>query len=165
MSHGDQVSELADGFHAVASSDTCPYAASANEEKKIYTLQFHPEVRHSVYGNDILKNFVFEICEAQANWSMHDFIDVQVEKIRAQVKDDKVLLALSGGVDSSVVAALLHKAIGDQLYCMFIDHGLLRKGEAESVVEMFGKNMKINLTKIDAKERFLSKLAGVSDPQ
>ena len=165
MSHGDQVSELADGFHAVASSDTCPYAASANEEKKIYTLQFHPEVRHSVYGNDILKNFVFEICEAQANWSMHDFIDVQVEKIRAQVKDDKVLLALSGGVDSSVVAALLHKAIGDQLYCMFIDHGLLRKGEAESVVEMFGKNMKINLTKIDAKERFLSKLAGVSDPE
>lgn len=165
MSHGDQVSELADGFHAVASSDTCPYAASANEGKKIYTLQFHPEVRHSVYGNDILKNFVFEICEAQANWSMHDFIDVQVEKIRAQVKDDKVLLALSGGVDSSVVAALLHKAIGDQLYCMFIDHGLLRKGEAESVVEMFGKNMKINLTKIDAKERFLSKLAGVSDPE
>ena len=94
MSHGDQVSELADGFHAVASSDTCPYAASANEEKKIYTLQFHPEVRHSVYGNDILKNFVFEICEAQANWSMHDFIDVQVEKIRAQVKDDKVLLEM-----------------------------------------------------------------------
>ena len=104
MSHGDQVSKLAEGFHAVASSDTCAFAASANDEKKIYTLQFHPEVRHSVYGNDILKNFVFEICQAEANWSMHDFIDTQVEKIRAQVKDDKVLLALSGGVDSSVVA-------------------------------------------------------------
>ena len=106
MSHGDQVSELAPGFHAVASSDTCPFAASANDEKKIYTLQFHPEVRHSVYGNDILRNFVFEVCHAKDDWSMHDFIEVQVEKIREKVKDDKVLLALSGGVDSSVVAAI-----------------------------------------------------------
>ena len=165
MSHGDQVSKLAEGFHAVASSDTCAFAASANDEKKIYTLQFHPEVRHSEYGNEILKNFVFEVCKANNDWSMHSFIDMEIEKIRKTVGTDKVLLGLSGGVDSSVVAALLHKAIGDQLICMFIDHGLLRKGEAESVMETFGREMNINLVKIDAKERFLSKLAGVSDPE
>ena len=139
MSHGDQVSQLADGFKVIASSSTCPFAASANDEKKIYTLQFHPEVRNSEYGLQILKNFVFEVCKADANWSMQNFIDDQITKIRETVGNEKVLLALSGGVDSSVVAALLHKAIGDNLYCMFIDHGLLRKGEAESVVEMFGK--------------------------
>ena len=165
MSHGDQVSKLADGFKKIASSNTCPFAASANDEAKIYTLQFHPEVRNSEYGLDILRNFVFEICEANANWSMKNFIDQQVEKIREQVKDDKVLLALSGGVDSSVVAALLHKAIGDNLYCMFIDHGLLRKGEAESVMETFKENMNLNLTKIDASDRFLTALKGVSDPE
>lgn len=165
MSHGDQVSQLADGFKVIASSSTCPFAASANDEKKIYTLQFHPEVRNSEYGLQILKNFVFEVCKADANWSMQNFIDDQIAKIRETVGNEKVLLALSGGVDSSVVAALLHKAIGDNLYCMFIDHGLLRKGEAESVVEMFGKNMNVNLTKIDAKDRFLSKLKGVSEPE
>lgn len=165
MSHGLQVTDLADGFLGAASSDTCNYAASGNEEKKIYTLQFHPEVRHSEYGNDILRNFVFKIAEANPNWSMHDFIDVQKEAIREKVGDDKVLLGLSGGVDSSVVAALLHEAIGDQLIAMFIDHGLLRKGEAESVMETFGKNMNINLVKIDAKDRFLSKLEGVTDPE
>ncbi len=165
MSHGDQVSTLAPGFKSVASSATCPFAASANDEKKIYTLQFHPEVRNSEYGLDILRNFVFEICKADANWSMKNFIDQQVEEIRNQVKDDKVLLALSGGVDSSVVAALLHKAIGKNLYCMFIDHGLLRKGEAESVMETFAKNMNLNLTKIDASARFLGALKGVSDPE
>ncbi|OCN05448.1 glutamine-hydrolyzing GMP synthase [Erysipelotrichaceae bacterium MTC7] len=165
MSHGDQVSELANGFVTDASSTTCTFAATSNDAKKIYTLQFHPEVRHSEYGNDILKNFVFEVCQAKADWSMHNFVDAEIAKIREQVGTDKVLLALSGGVDSSVVAALLHKAIGDQLYCMFIDHGLLRKGEAEGVMEMFGKEMNINLTKVDAKERFLSKLAGVSDPE
>ncbi len=165
MSHGDQVSTLAPGFKSVASSATCPFAASANDEKKIYTLQFHPEVRNSEYGLDILRNFVFEICKADANWSMKNFIDQQVEEIRNQVKGDKVLLALSGGVDSSVVAALLHKAIGKNLYCMFIDHGLLRKGEAESVMETFAKNMNLNLTKIDASARFLGALKGVSDPE
>lgn len=131
----------------------------------MYCLQFHPEVRHSEYGNDILKNFVFKICQAEANWSMKNFIEVEKEKIREQVGDDKVLLGLSGGVDSSVVAALLHEAIGDQLICMFIDHGLLRKGEGESVMETFGKNMNVNLVKIDAKDRFLKKLEGVSDPE
>lgn len=165
MSHGDQVDQLAEGFVRDASSDTCPYAATSNADKKIYTLQFHPEVRHSEFGNDILRNFVFEVCHAQNNWSMSSFIDMQIEKIREQVKDDKVLLALSGGVDSSVVAALLHKAIGDQLYCMFIDHGLLRKGEAEGVMDLFGREMNLNLVKIDAKDRFLSKLEGVSDPE
>ena len=122
-------------------------------------------MRHSEYGNEILKNFVFEVCKAKNDWSMHSFIDMEIEKIRKTVGSDKVLLGLSGGVDSSVVAALLHKAIGDQLICMFIDHGLLRKGEAESVMETFGREMNINLVKIDAKERFLSKLAGVSDPE
>lgn len=131
----------------------------------MYCLQFHPEVRHSEYGNDILKNFVFKICHAEANWSMKNFIEVQKEKIRQQVGSDKVLLGLSGGVDSSVVAALLHEAIGDQLICMFIDHGLLRKGEGDSVMETFGKNMNVNLVRIDAKDRFLKKLEGVSDPE
>ena len=165
MSHGDQVDTLADGFVKDAYSDTCTFAATSNIEKNIYTLQFHPEVRHSEYGNEILKNFVFEVCKAKNDWSMHSFIDMEIEKIRKTVGTDKVLLGLSGGVDSSVVAALLHKAIGDQLICMFIDHGLLRKGEAESVMETFGREMNINLVKIDAKERFLSKLAGVSDPE
>ncbi len=165
MSHGDQVETLAPGFECDASSATCPYAATSNKEKNIYTVQFHPEVRHSDYGNAILKNFVFEVCKAENNWNMDSFIEQQVKEIREKVGNEKVLLALSGGVDSSVVAALLHKAIGDQLYCMFIDHGLLRKGEAESVMEMFGNNMKINLTKVDASDVFLSKLAGVSDPE
>ena len=165
MSHGDQVDQLADGFVKDAYSDTCTYAATSNDEKKIYTLQFHPEVRHTDYGNDILRNFVFEVCHAENNWSMHNFIDMQIEKIKETVGNDKVLLGLSGGVDSSVVAALLHKAIGDQLICMFIDHGLLRKGEGESVMETFGREMNINLVKIDAKDRFLSKLAGVTDPE
>ena len=158
MSHGDQVSTLAEGFHSVASSDTCPFAASANDEKKIYTLQFHPEVRNSEYGLDMLRNFVFNIAKAENNWTMKDFVNQQVEEIRAQVGDDKVLLALSGGVDSSVVAALLDKAIGKNLYCMFIDHGLLRKGEAEGVMETFTRNMSLNLIKIDARERFLNSL-------
>lgn len=165
MSHGDQVASLASGFQKDAASESCMFAATSDVVRNIYTLQFHPEVRHSEYGNAILKNFVFEICKAKNNWSMHDFIEVEVEKIRKQVGKDKVLLALSGGVDSSVVAALLHKAIGDQLYCMFIDHGLLRKGEAEGVMEMFGKEMNIHLTKVDASERFLNKLKGVSDPE
>ena len=165
MSHGDQVSHLAPGFVKDASSSTCEFASASCKEKKIYNVQFHPEVRNSEYGLDMLRNFVFEICECTKSWSMENFIDMQIQKIRDTVKDDKVLLALSGGVDSSVVAALMHKAIGDQLYCMFIDHGLLRKGEAESVMQMFGQEMDINLTKIDAKQRFMSKLKGVSDPE
>lgn len=165
MSHGINVTALAPGFETVAESDSCPFAAAANVDRSMYCLQFHPEVRHSEYGNDILRNFVFRICQAEANWSMKNFIEMEKEKIREQVGSDKVLLGLSGGVDSSVVAALLHEAIGDQLICMFIDHGLLRKGEGESVMETFGRNMNVNLVKIDAKDRFLKKLEGVSDPE
>lgn len=165
MSHGDQVSTLAEGFKPLAGSATCPYAATADEERKIYTLQFHPEVRHSVYGLDILRNFVFKVCEAKADWTMKDYIETQIKEIREKVGDDKVLLGLSGGVDSSVVAALLNKAIGKNLYCMFIDHGLLRKGEAESVMDTFSRNMDLNLIKIDASERFMEKLKGLSDPE
>lgn len=165
MSHGDQVSVLAEGFKMDAFSETCPFASTSCPDKNIYTLQFHPEVRNSEFGNEILKNFVFEVCHAHNDWSMKSFIDMEVKKIREQVGKDKVLLGLSGGVDSSVVAALLHKAIGDQLICMFIDHGLLRKGEAESVMDVFGRNMKLNLIKVDASAKFLSKLKGVSDPE
>lgn len=165
MSHGDQVSKLAEGFRGIASSSTCPYAASEDPERKIYTMQFHPEVCNSEHGLEMLKNFVFKICKAEANWTMKDFIETNVAKIRETVGDDKVLLALSGGVDSSVVAALLHKAIGKNLYCMFIDHGLLRKGESESVMETFDRNMKLNITRVDASERFLARLQGVSEPE
>ena len=165
MSHGYHVTQLPEGFVVDASSASCLHAAASHPEKNIHLVQFHPEVQHSVHGNDILKNFVFEICGAEANWTMSNFIDDQVEKIRTQVGGDNVLCALSGGVDSSVVAALLHRAIGDQLTCMFVDHGLLRKGEAESVVETFQNGFHMNFIKIDAQERFLGKLKGISDPE
>lgn len=165
MSHGDLVTETPDGFTTIATSASCPIAAMANAERKFYAVQFHPEVRHSVYGNDILRQFVFDVCGAKGDWSMDSFIDMQIEKIREQVGDKKVLCALSGGVDSSVVAVLIHKAIGDQLTCMFVDHNLLRKGEAESVMQTFEGKFGINMIKIDARKRFMDKLAGVSDPE
>ncbi|HWO77097.1 MAG TPA: glutamine-hydrolyzing GMP synthase [Bacillus sp. (in: firmicutes)] len=165
MSHGDLVVETPDGFRVDGTNPSCPIAAMSNPEKAIYAVQFHPEVRHSEYGNDLLKNFVFEICQCKEEWSMENFIDLEVERIRELVGDKKVLCALSGGVDSSVVAALVHKAIGDQLTCMFVDHGLLRKGEAEGVMKTFSEGFNMNVVKIDAKDRFLSKLAGVSDPE
>lgn len=165
MSHGDQVVSIPSGFQIDAKSSTCPYASVSNTEKQFYAVQFHPEVRNSVYGNDILKKFVFDICDSNDNWNMGNYIEEQVIKIREQVGTDKVLCALSGGVDSSVVAALLHKAIGPQLTCMFVDHGLLRKGEADSVMETFKGKFHMNLIKIDAQERFLSKLKGVTDPE
>ena len=124
----------------------------------LYAVQFHPEVRHSVYGNELLKNFVFNVCECKGDWSMENFIEVEMAKIREQVGDKKVLCALSGGVDSSVVAVLIHKAIGDQLTCIFVDHGLLRKGEAESVMKTFAEGFHMNVIKVDARERFMSKL-------
>jgi len=165
MSHGDLVSAIPEGFKVDATSPSCPYAAISNSDRQIYGVQFHPEVRHSEYGNDLLKNFVFEICGCSESWSMENFIEMEIEKIRETVGDKKVLCALSGGVDSSVVAVLIHKAIGDQLTCMFVDHGLLRKGEAESVMKTFSEGFNMNVVKIDARERFLSKLEGVSDPE
>ena len=165
MSHGYHVTDLPAGFTVDASSDSCHIAAASNANEDVYLLQYHPEVLHSEFGKEVLNNFVFAICNATANWTMANFVDVQIEKIRTQVGNGHVLCALSGGVDSSVVAALIHKAIGDQLTCMFVDHGLLRKGEAESVVATFDGQFGMNFIKIDAKDRFLGKLAGVSDPE
>lgn len=165
MSHGDLVSAIPEGFKVDATSPSCPFAAISHDERRIYGVQFHPEVRHSEYGNDLLKNFVFDICGCSESWTMENFIEMEMEKIRETVGDKKVLCALSGGVDSSVVAVLIHKAIGDQLTCMFVDHGLLRKNEAESVMKTFSEGFNMNVIKIDAKDRFLNKLKGVKDPE
>ncbi|MFA9414515.1 MULTISPECIES: glutamine-hydrolyzing GMP synthase [unclassified Streptococcus] len=165
MSHGDAVTEIPDGFVRTAVSADCPYAAIENDDIKVYGIQFHPEVRHSVYGNDILKNFAVTICGARQDWSMDNFIDMAIENIRATVGNKKVLLGLSGGVDSSVVGVLLQRAIGDQLTCIFVDHGLLRKGEADQVMDMLGGKFGLKIIKADAAKRFLDKLAGISDPE
>ncbi|GIN63900.1 GMP synthase [glutamine-hydrolyzing] [Robertmurraya siralis] len=165
MSHGDLVVEAPAGFTVDATSPSCPISAMSDESRNLYAVQFHPEVRHSQYGNELLRNFVFNVCKCQGNWSMENFIEIEMEKIRQTVGDKKVLCALSGGVDSSVVAVLIHKAIGDQLTCIFVDHGLLRKGEADSVMKTFADGFNMNVIKVDAKERFLSKLQGVSDPE
>ena len=165
MSHGDLVIKTPKGFSIDAVNPSCPIAAISNEENRMYGVQFHPEVGHSVHGQSILENFVLKICGCKADWSMENFIEVETEHIRQVVGQKKVICALSGGVDSSVVAALIHKAIGDQLTCIFVDHGLLRKGEAESVMETFANRFHMNVIKVDAQERFLSKLAGVTDPE
>ncbi|MDV2581007.1 glutamine-hydrolyzing GMP synthase [Alkalibacillus haloalkaliphilus] len=165
MSHGDLVTEAPNGFVVNATNPSCPIASFSHETKHLYGVQFHPEVKHSEHGNDLLKNFVFNACKCDGEWTMENFIDMQLEKIREEVKDRKVLCALSGGVDSSVVAVLLHEAIGDQLTCIFVDHGLLRKNEADDVMKMFEEGFNINVIKVDAKDRFLSKLSGVSDPE
>lgn len=165
MSHSDKVVELPEGFRIDASTEHAPIAAISHPEKRFFGVQFHPEVRHSVNGNEMLKNFLFEECKCTGDWSMESFIEDKIQEIRDLVGDRKVLCALSGGVDSSVVAVLIHRAIGDQLTCMFIDHNLLRKDEAEGVMETFGGKFDMNVIKIDARERFMSKLAGVSDPE
>ncbi|MER2089801.1 MAG: glutamine-hydrolyzing GMP synthase [Sporosarcina sp.] len=165
MSNGDRVVTLPEGFLTYASGHSCEVAAIGNEEKNIYGVQYHPEVHHSEFGKDLLRHFVFDICEAKDDWTMASFVEIEVAKIRATVGDKKVLCALSGGVDSSVVAALLHRAIGDQLTCIFVDHGLLRKGEADGVVETFSGKFNMNFIKIDAQKRFLDKLKGVSEPE
>lgn len=165
MSHGDLVVEAPQGFNVDGTSPSCPIAAMSNEERKLYAVQFHPEVRHSVYGNELLKNFVFNVCGSSGDWSMENYIEMEIAKIREQVGSKKVLCALSGGVDSSVVAVLIHKAIGNQLTCIFVDHGLLRKNEADQVMETLAEGFHMNVIKVDAKDRFFSKLEGVSDPE
>lgn len=165
MSHGDQVTCVPEGFEINASTKTCPIVMMSNPEKRFYAIQFHPEVRHTLNGTEMLKNFVFNVCEAKNNWSIKEFVDVEIAKIKETVGDDEVLCALSGGVDSAVVAALIHKAIGDKLTCMFVDHGFMRMNEAESVVETFKGRFGMNLYKIDAKKEFMELLKGVSDPE
>lgn len=165
MSHSDKILEVPASFKTEATNPSTPVAAMSNEAKQLYGVQFHPEVNNSEYGNDLLKNFVFDICRCSGNWTMANFIEMEMEKIRQEVGDRNVLCALSGGVDSSVVAALIHKAIGDQLTCIFVDHGLLRKNEADTVMETFRDQFHMNIIKIDAQERFLNKLKGVADPE
>ena len=165
MSHGDLVTQIPEGFEVVATSANCPISAMENHAKQLYAVQFHPEVRHSECGNDLLRHFAFDICGCAADWSMESFIEVEIKKIREKVGDKKVLLALSGGVDSSVVGVLLQKAIGDQLTCVFVDHGLLRKGEGDQVMESLGGKFGLNIIRVNAKDRFLDKLDGVSDPE
>jgi GMP synthase (glutamine-hydrolysing) len=165
MSHGDMVSQVPEGFVIDAFTAHAPVAGMSHAERDMYAVQFHPEVVHSVYGNELIHNFLYNICGCHGNWSMETFIEDTVKSIRDQVGSEKVLCALSGGVDSSVVAMLLHKAIGDQLTCMFIDHGLLRKGEAESVMETFVGKFDMKVVKIDARDRFLGNLEGVDDPE
>lgn len=165
MSHGDLVREVPDGFVTTATSTNCPISAMADDQRKFYGIQFHAEVRNTQYGEQILRHFAFDVCGADANWNMSDFIEDQVAAIRAEVGDQQVLLGLSGGVDSSVVAALLNKAIGDQLTCIFVDHGLLRKNEADQVMDSLGKGLGVKIIKVDAASRFLGDLKGVTDPE
>jgi GMP synthase (glutamine-hydrolysing) len=165
MSHGDSCVQLPQGFRKIASTESLENAAIENTDKHIYGVQFHPEVVHTVKGVDIIKNFVFGICNAQATWTMANYIETETKRIRETVGQGKVLLGLSGGVDSTTVAALLHKAIGDQLICMFIDQGFMRKGEAQRVVDLVSKYMHIKLVHVDASARFFEKVAGVSDPE
>ncbi|NLE24050.1 MAG: glutamine-hydrolyzing GMP synthase [Clostridiaceae bacterium] len=165
MGHTFQVTKLPAGFKSISSSQNCPIAAMADDERKFYAVQFHPEVMHTPKGNEILKNFLYKICGLQGDWKMSSFVEESINRLRKKVGDKKVLCALSGGVDSSVAATLLHKAVGDQLICIFVDHGLLRKGEPDQVEEVFNKQFKVNLIRVNAQDRFLDRLKGVTDPE
>lgn len=165
MSHGDKVSELPPGFKVMASTPSCPIAGMFDEARGFYAVQFHPEVTHTVKGREILQRFVLDICKCKPDWIMGDYAKEAVEKIRAEVGDEEVILGLSGGVDSSVTAALIHRAIGQRLTCVFVDNGLLRKNEREQVRETFEKNMGLKLIVVDAIDRFMNALAGISDPE
>ena len=165
MSHGDQVSELPNGFHSIASTDTCPFAAMGNDDHKIYGLQFHPEVVHTPRGTEILKHFIFDVCGCAGDWEMAQFIREGVKAIQEQVGENHVVCGLSGGVDSSVVAALIQKAIGNRLHCIFVDNGVLRHKEAEQVEYTFGAAFGMDLHVIHAEDLFLTKLKGVVDPE
>jgi GMP synthase (glutamine-hydrolysing) len=165
MSHGDHVDGLPGGFKVVATSEGAPFAAIANEDKRFYGVQFHPEVVHTPHGAQLLGNFVTNICGCKGDWTMASFRETKIREIREQVGDGKVICGLSGGVDSSVVAVLIHEAIGDQLTCVYVDHGLMRQGESEQVVSLFREHYNINLVHRDASELFLGALAGVTDPE
>ena len=165
MSHGDKVTELPPGFKLMASTPSCPIAGMADEARHFYGVQFHPEVTHTVQGQALLNRFVLDICAARPDWVMRDHVADAVAKIREQVGDEEVILGLSGGVDSSVAAALIHRAIGDQLTCVFVDHGLLRLNEGDLVMEMFVGKLNAKVIRVDASELFLGKLAGVSEPE
>ena len=165
MSHGDRVSKIPEGFQVSATSGNCPYAAIRNEAKKFYAIQFHPEVVHTQYGNQILGNFLFKICGCEADWKLSSWIEETVEKLKEQVGNEEVVLGLSGGVDSSVVAVLLHKAIGKRLHCIFVDNGLLRYNEDTQVEQMFRSKLDLDLHIAHAAQRFYAALKGVSDPE
>jgi len=165
MSHGDKVTELPAGFAVIASNESTPIAGMADEARKFYGVQFHPEVTHTLKGREIIARFVRDICGARGDWNMPDYVAEAIAKVREQVGNEEVILGLSGGVDSSVVAALLHKAIGDQLTCVFVDNGLLRLNEGEQVMQTFARNLGVKVIHVDATEQFMSALAGVSDPE
>lgn len=165
MSHGDKVAQMPEGFKVMCSTPSCPIAGMADEARGFYAVQFHPEVTHTVKGREILNRFVLNICGCKPDWVMEDYITEAVESIRREVGTDEVILGLSGGVDSSVAAALIHRAIGKQLTCVFVDNGLLRKNEREQVRETFEKNMGLKLIVVDAVDRFMNALAGVTDPE
>ena len=165
MSHGDKVTELPSGFKLMASTDSCPIAGMADEARHFYGVQFHPEVTHTVQGRALLERFVLDICGTRPDWVMQGHIEEAVQKIRDQVGDEEVILGLSGGVDSSVAAALIHRAIGDQLTCVFVDHGLLRLNEGDMVMDMFAGKLHAKVVRVDASDLFLRELAGVSDPE
>lgn len=165
MSHGDRVNKLPPGFVAIASNAATPFAAIADETRKFYGVQFHPEVTHTLQGKAILDRFVHDICGAGYDWNMPDYVEEAIGKIRARVGNDKVILGLSGGVDSSVAAALIHRAIGDQLVCVFVDNGLLRHNEAKQTMETFSRNLAVNVIYVDAGRQFLEQLKGITDPE
>src|SRR5690554_2751815 len=165
MSHGDRVSQLPEGFKVIASTDSAPIAGMADEDRQFYGLQFHPEVTHTTQGQRMISRFITEVCGCETLWTSANIIEDSITSIRQQVGKDEVLLGLSGGVDSSVVAALLHRAIGDQLTCVFVDNGLLRENEGDQVMAMFAKHMGIRVIRVDAEARFLAALAGEQDPE
>lgn len=165
MSHGDKVISLPEGFQVTASTPSCPIAAISHEENRFFGVQFHPEVTHTLQGKRMIEHFLLEICECEALWTPAQIIEDMTQRVQEQVGNKKVLLGLSGGVDSSVVAALLHKAIGDQLTCVFVDHGLLRKNEGDQVMEMFANNMGVRVIRVNAEQLFLDRLKGISDPE